>query len=294
MEIRVLEYFLMVAQEENITKAADKLHITQPTLSRQLKQLEGELGVKLLQRGKRKVTLTQNGILMKRKAQEIVALSEKAKSQFSRENVCLSGQISIGCGEVSNVALLSKTIAQFQTVYPEVVFDLYSAVADDIVVRLENGLDDLGVVSEPFDVSNYGFLRMRKNDKWGIYVPKNHPLAQKKRVISEDLAETSLIVPKRILVRNEISGWFGEQEKNLNIVATYNLLHNAMIMVENHIGIGICMKSVIENENLKFVPLSPRLDTGSILIWKKYRDLTPSVKMFIEYIKNAQKALDEV
>lgn len=284
----------MVAQEENITKAADKLHITQPTLSRQLKQLEDELGVTLLHRGKRKVTLTENGILMKRKAQEIVTLSEKAKNEFKQDDELLSGEISIGCGEVRNVQFLSATIAKFQQQYPEVQFELYSAVADDIVERLEKGLVDIGLVSEPFDTRNYGYFRLKKNDIWGVYVPKDHPLTKKKKVSAEDIMDESLIVPKRNLVRNEVANWMGNQYKDLKIVATYNLLLNATVMVENGVGIALCLSSVTENENLKFIPFSPKLETGAVLIWKKYRDMSPTVKKFISYIKETQKNLDEM
>ncbi len=293
MEIRVLEYFLMVAQEENITKAAEKLHITQPTLSRQLKQLEDELGVTLLQRGKRRVTLTEDGILMKRRAQEIVLLAEKTKSEFENKSVNLSGEISIGCGEVKNAEFISGVIAAFRKVHPGVKFELYSAVADDIIVRLEMGLVDLGVVSEPFDVSNYGFLRMEKNDRWGVYVPWDHPLAQKKKVTAEDLLNEPVIIPKRSMVLNEVANWIGSQYSELNIVASYNLLYNATVLVENHVGIAICLRSATENERLKFIPLSPKFETGAALIWKKYHDLSPAVKAFVKMVKDTQKALDE-
>lgn len=294
MEIRILEYFLMVAQEENITKAADKLHITQPTLSRQLKQLEDELGVTLLQRGKRKVTLTEEGLLMRHKAQEIVTLSERTKTVFSREEEILSGEIIIGCGEVGNVQFLSEMIVGFQKSHPQVIFDLYSAVADDVVEKLEKGLVDIGLVSEPFTADFYGYLRMEKKDLWGVYVPKDHPLAQKRKVTAEDLQGEALIFPKRNLVKEEVVNWMGDLERDLHIVATYNLLHNAMVMVENHVGAAVCLRSAAESENLKFVRLSPKLETGAMLIWKKYMDLSPTVKAFVEYIKDAQKASDMI
>ena len=195
MELRVLKYFLVVAREENITRAAALLHVTQPTLSRQLMQLEEELGVKLFRRGRYHITLTDDGVLLRRRAQEIVDLA---------------GEIAVGAGETNSMTDLSLKIAAFRRLHPLVRFNIYSATADDIQDRLEKGLLDLGLLAEPVNIGRYSFLRMPGRDRWGVWVHRDSPLARREGVTPEELLGTPLLLARREEVRKELAGWFGE------------------------------------------------------------------------------------
>ena len=187
MELRVLRYFLMVAREENITRAAGLLHVTQPTLSRQLIQLEEELGVKLFHRNKYRITLTEEGLLLKQRAQEIVALSDKAKQELTKSEGTLSGEIAIGCAEARSFSVLAGQIVAFRKLYPRVRFRIYSATADDVKDRMENGLLDMGLLMEPVDIGRYAFIRMPVRERYGVLVRRDSPLAEKESVRPEDL-----------------------------------------------------------------------------------------------------------
>ena len=205
MEIRVLKYFLMVAREENITKAANLLHITQPTLSRQLIQLEEELGTTLFHRSKYRIVLTEDGMLLKRRAQEIIELADKAKKELSHEAEALSGEIFFGCAETRNMTFLSRKMAAFREKYPLVHYNIYSATADDLKDRIEKGLLDICLFTEPVDIGKYEFLRLEKKEVWGVLVRKDSPLASKETVTPEDLAKFPLLMSRRELVQNELA-----------------------------------------------------------------------------------------
>lgn len=285
MELRVLSYFLMVAREENITKAAQLLHITQPTLSRQLMQLEEELGVELFHRGKHNVTLTEDGMLLRRRAQEIIALSEKTKMEFNRQEAVIAGEIAIGCGETRNMSILSESMAAFRKQYPLVRFSIYSAAADDIKERIEKGLLDIGLLTQPVDLMKYEFIRMPYQERWGILTRKDSPLAKKEAVTPDDLRSISLITVRRELVKNELANWFGTGFDEMEIAANYNLIINAANMVENGLGSVLCFDLGVFFENLCFVPLSPELETGAVLVWKKNQVLSPEHTQFVACVK---------
>lgn len=287
MELRVLEYYLMVAREENITRAAKMLHITQPTLSRQLAQLEEELGVKLFHRGKHSITLTEDGLLLKRRAQELLELAEKTQRELTHDAKNLSGTISIGSGETKSMHLLAELISGFRDKYPKVDFDLYSATADDIKERIERGLIDIGLLMEPVDVGKYQFLRVSEKIPWGVLVRKDSGLAGKKSVKAADLLGVPVILARRDSVKNELANWFGEYFDRLEIAATYNLLYNAAILAEHMDGAVLCMENDYSFENLTFVQIEPGLETGSVLVWKRNQFLSPVTVEFIEYIRNA-------
>ena len=286
MELRVLKYFLVVAREENITRAAALLHVTQPTLSRQLMGLEEELGVKLFRRGKYHVTLTEDGMLLRRRAQEIVELAEKTEQEFQRQEKKLTGDISIGTGESDSMADLSRKIAAFRAEHPLVRFHIYSATADEIQERLEKGLLDLGMLIEPVDIGRYEFVRLPQRDRWGVLVDQGHPLAGKKFITPEDLLGVPLLLPRRERVQQELSGWFGDQFDEIEVAATYNLLLNAANMIRN--GVGAALGFFIGNltDELKFIPLSPPLETGSVLVWKKDQTFSPTAAAFLRSLKN--------
>lgn len=288
MEFRVLKYFLMVAREENITKAAALLHITQPTLSRQLMQLEEELGVKLFHRSKHSIILTEDGMLLKRRAQELVSLSDKTIRELSHNDGMFSGEIAIGCGETRSMSFLSDQIRNFRQKYPLVQFSIHSAIADDIKERIEKGILDIGLLTEPVDIGKYEFFRMPQKEQWGILTRRDSDLAAKSCISPEDLAEVPLLMVKRELVKNELASWFGEYYENLQVAATYNLIVNAATMVKSGVGTALCFDLGANlYEDLCFVPLSPVLETGSVLVWKKNQMLTEATSHFIQHVKNA-------
>ena len=288
MEFRVLKYFLMVAREENITKAAALLHLTQPTLSRQLMQLEAELGVKLFHRSKHSIILTEDGMLLKRRAQEIVSLSDKTVQELSHKEDVLSGEIAIGCGETKNMLFLSEQIKKFRQKYPLVQFSIHSAIADDIKERIEKGILDIGLLMEPVDIGKYEFIRMPQKEKWGILVRKDSELAAKESINPKDLTNVPLIMVKRELVKNELASWFGDYYEELQITATYNLILNAASMVERGVGVVLCFDlGATFYEDLCFIPLAPTLETGSVLVWKKNQTLGAATSQFMRYLRNA-------
>ena len=288
MELRVLKYFLTVAREENITKAANLLHITQPTLSRQLRQLEEELGIKLFQRGRHNIMLTEEGMLLRRRAQEIVDLTEKTEKELVHGAETVSGEISIGCGETQNMKPLCEMIAAFQEKYPEVVFHIYTAIADDVTERLENGVLDMGLLLEPVEISRYHFVRMPLEEKWQVLMRKDCPLAEKERIGPSDLAEMPLIIARRQSVRNLLENWFGNVAEKLRIVSTCNLSHiNQSIMVESGIGVALVMDFSCNDQTLCLRPLKPEIVSGSVLVWKKNQVLPPALTRFIDYMKTS-------
>lgn len=294
MELHVLKYYLIVAREENITKAAKLLHITQPTLSRQLAQMEEELGVCLFDRGKHSITLTEDGMLLKRRAQEIIELVERTKQELRHNVENLSGKIVIGSGETKSIHFLADWIAEFHQQYPQVIFDIYSSTADQIKEQIEKGLTDIGLLTEPVDVEKYQFIRLPKKMKWGVLVRVDDVLAQKPYVKVNDLWDIPLLVPRRESVQNELANWFQDAYERLNIVATYNLLNNAAVMTESLRGAALCMEYENQYDNLTFIPLEPTLETGSVLVWKKSQFVSPLMKCFIEHLRNAEKALYDI
>ena len=287
MELRVLNYFLMVAREENITKAAQLLHVTQPTLSRQLMQLEEELGVQLFHRGKHSVRLTEEGMLLRRRAQELVSLSEKTKQELQCREEVPAGEIAIGCGETKSMSLLSSSMVSFRERYPLVQFSIYSAIADDIKERIEKGLLDMGLLVEPVDISKYEYIRLPVEERWGVLVREDSPLARKASVSPEDLLDIPLIMSRREPVKNQLASWFGTVFDQMEIAATYNLIVNAAFMVEQGLGVALCFDLGAVFENLRFVPLWPRMETGSVLVWKKNQALSSAQAQFIRHIRNA-------
>ena len=284
MELRTLSYFLTVAREENITKAAQLLHITQPTLSRQLMQLEDELGVKLFTRSNHSIVLTDEGMLLKRRAQELVSLAEKTKQDFS-DTKNISGEIGIGSGELMCFEYVAEIIAAFQKLYPLVHFDIYSGNADSIKDRIEKGLLDVGLLVEPVDIGKYDFVRVPGEEIWGALVHKDSALSKKDCIMPEDFFDQQLIMTKRAVVQNAIASWFGKDYDKLSIMSTFNLTNNAAIMVRKKLGIVICVKPIGEYENTKFLPFAPKLTAKTVLVWKKNQMISAATEAFIEFSK---------
>ena len=288
MELRVLKYFLAVAREENITRAAALLHLTQPTLSRQLMQLEEELGVQLFHRSRYHIVLTDEGMLLRRRAQELVDLAEKTEREFACRETELMGEISIGAGETRSMSFLSRAMVSFRTLYPKVTFRIFSANADDVKERLDMGILDMGLLTEPVDVGKYAFCRMREKDLWGVLVRADSPLAAMEAVTPQDLEDVPLLISGREIVQRELASWFGERWEKLQIAATFNLVLNAANMVRCGVGTALCFDLNTAFDHLRFLPLSPRMETGTVLVWKKDQILTPAVEAFHQHIKNAE------
>ena len=233
MDIRVLNYFLMVAREENITRASQLLHITQPTLSRQLMQLEEELGVKLFQRSNHSIYLTNDGLLFRRRAQEIVNLADKAQAELKQDTDVLSGNIAIGCGEMRSAQEIAKLITDFQNIYPFVQFELYSGNNENIKERMEQGTLDLGLLLEPVNVVKYDFIRMRTKEQWGVLIHKDNPLSKKQVIYPGELVGTKVItIHLDTPVHHELASWSGDFAKEMESCANYNLLYNAVIVAK--------------------------------------------------------------
>lgn len=285
MELRVLNYFLMVAREENITKAANLLHVTQPTLSRQLIQLEEELDVKLFTRSSHSIFLTEEGMLLKRRAQEMLSLAEKTKEELSHEDEQLAGDIAIGSGEMRSMNCFAEVLAAFQKKHPLIHYEIYSGNADNIKERVDQGLIDVALLSEPVDIIKYEFIRMPLKETWGVLVREDSVLAQKESISPKDLVGVPLIAAQRILVLNELTNWFGDYADDINIVASYNLIYNSAVMVQQGMGALLCLKLEGQYDNLKFIPLSPKLELGSVLAWKKNQTFSKAVGAFITYVK---------
>lgn len=288
MEIRVLKYFLAVAREENITKAAEFLHITQPTLSRQLMQLEEELNTTLFIRGKNRITLTDEGMLLRRRAQEIIDLADKTEKEFLNQEDIIAGEIFIGGGESAAMHLVAKVIKEFNKKYPNVKYQLYSGNADDIKEKIDQGLIDIGLLIEPVNIEKYDFVRLNHQERWGVLAPSDSSLASKEFVILDDLIDLPLIIPQRAIVQQQLSNWFKHDFDKLNIIGKNNLSFNAAVMVEEKIGYAICIDKIVDqtfSSKVKFIPLSPKLETGTVIVWKKHQIFSPTTSKFIETIK---------
>lgn len=285
MEIRVLRYFLMVAREENITKAANLLHLTQPTLSRQLMQLEEELGVTLFRRSKHRIILTEDGMLLRRRAEEIVSLAEKTRDDLRHKQDHLAGTIAVGSGELQSSRFLTQLIAAFQKENPLVSFRIYSGNSDNIKERIERGLLDIGLLQEPVDIAKYHFVRTPVQEQWGVLVRADAELAAKDRVSPADLAGLPLILPDRENVQNELLNWFGSLAEKLRITATGNLLYNLASLARDSGSCVLTLNLACHYDGLRFVPLAPELESGTVLVWKKAQTFSPAAAAFIAYSK---------
>lgn len=288
MEFRVLQYFLAIAREETISQAAESLHITQPTLSRQMKGLEEQLGKQLFIRGNRKINLTEEGILLRQRAEEIISLVEKTESEIMHSDTTISGDIYIGSGETEGMRILAKVIDTCHKEYPKIKFHLYSGNSQDVVEKIENGLIDFGVLIEPADISKYDFIKIPVKDKWGVLMRKDSPIASLKSITADTLKKLPLICSSQEIVKNEISGWLNDDYNKLNIVATYNLIYNASLLVEEGSGYALGLDKLINtsgNSKLCFIPLEPKLEIGLTLIWKKYHLFSKAASYFLNQLR---------
>ena len=287
MELRTLRYFLAAAQEENMTRASEILHVTQPTLSRQIMDLERELGVTLMLRGKNGLTLTDDGRFFRQRAQEIVELTDRLEKDIAGQKKDISGMVVIGASEVGGSQTLAKLIKEFSEKYPAVQFTLYNETVDNIKERLDKGLVDIGLLLEPADVTKYDYVRLDRQDTWGLLMRDDHPLADKESLTVEDVASCPLLLPLRENIRAEILHWLGREENELRIPLFFTLLSNAALMVAEGLGCAFCMDGALAIRSdpiLRFIPLEPRHMTHSVLVWKKNKLFSPAASLFIQEI----------
>lgn len=288
MEIRVLRYFLAVVREEGINRAAEALHITQPTLSRQLAQLEEEVGVKLFHRGARKITLTNEGILLRRRAEEILALVDRTEKELVEQEECVEGRIVIGGGELTAMQVLPEIIEGFRKKYPLVTFDIMTGNADLIKEQMEKGLIDIGVLLEPIDIEKFDFIRLNGKERWVVLMRPDDPLTEKEAVCAKDLENMPLILPRRTNVQNELSHWFGGAFQEDQVLFTSNLTTNSALIVQRGLAYSLVIEGSIsfwDKTKIAYRPLFPELTANSVLAWKKQQPFSLAATKFIAYMK---------
>ena len=292
MDVRVLRYFLMVAKEQSFTKAAKQLNITQPTLSRQLAALEEELVVKLFNRGGHSITLTNEGLLLKRRALELVDLEDKIVSEFKGNRESVEGKITIGCGEFIAVETLAKICKKYKEKYPLVQFAIHTGTADNISEMMNKGLGDIGLFLEPVSTEGMDYIRMQGCDHWVVSMRVDDPLAKKEVITKKDLLKLPLILPERTNIQSELANWFGKDFSRLNIAFTSNLGTNAGVMAINGLGYPISIEGAMRYWRRDLVvqkTLSPEILASTVIAWRRNIPYSPAVSKFIEEI-NAYKA----
>lgn len=296
MELRVLRYFLAVAREGSFTRAANVLHVTQPTLSRQLMDLEYEVGQQLLVRGKQNVSLTPEGMLLRKRAEEILSLVQMTEAEFKVSGEDIGGDVYIGGGESRAMALIAQTIKEVQDRHANVYFHLYSGNAEAVMERLDKGLLDFGVLIEPVNISKYDSFVLPVKDVWGLVMPKDAPLARQDKVSFDDLAGLPLLVSRQILNRKTgedgDNGWFGKHLDGLKVVASYNLIFNAALLVEAGVGYALTLDKLVDiqaHSELVFRPLEPKVESELYLVWKKQQVFSKAAQLFLDSMqKNAR------
>lgn len=288
MEIRVLRYFLAVVREEGINRAAEVLHITQPTLSRQLSQLEDEVGVKLFHRGAKKITLTNEGILLRRRAEEILALVDRTEQELAWQDEFVEGRIVIGGGELAAMQELPEVIESFREKYPLVTFDIFTGNADLVKEQMEKGLIDIGVLLEPIDMEKFDFIRLKGKEQWVVLMRPDDPLAEKESIRAKDLENAPLILPRRTNVQNELVNWLGDSFQESQVLFTSNLSTNGALMVQKGLAYSLVIEGSIpfwDKDKITFRPLSPKLTANSVLAWKKQQPFSLAATKFIQHMR---------
>lgn len=290
MELRVLHYFLAVTREQSISGAAESLHLSQPTLSRQLKDLEDELGKQLMIRGNRRITLTEEGMLLRKRAEEILNLVQKTEHEITISNENISGDIYIGTGETDGIRLVAQVAKELRTKYPQIRFHISSGNGPYVTEQLDNGLIDFGLVFSSFDRLKYDYLALSSKDTWGILMRRDSELSEKAFIHPEDLLDKPLILSQEEHEDGALSKWIKKDIANLNVVATYNLIFNASLMVDEGIGYAIAFDKLINvsgDSNLCFRPLFPKLEVDMKIIWKKYQVFPKAAQKFLDLMKEA-------
>lgn len=287
MELRVLQYFLAVAREENISAAAQSLHLTQPTLSRQLKELEEELGKQLMIRGSRKITLTEEGILLRKRAEEILDLVGRTEKEVMQSSDTIGGDIYIGTGETDGVRHIARTATRLQKNYPNIHFHVFSGDGMDVCERLDKGLLDFGILLGDIEKTKYNYMELPVKDLWGVLMQNISPLAEKEYVTPEDLWDKPLILSRQVGNKSGLYRWLQRDPADLNTAATYNLIYNASLMVEEGMGYAFTLDKLVNTagRSVCFRSLKPRLEMGMYLVWKKYPVFSKASELFLESLQ---------
>ncbi|PIT37877.1 LysR family transcriptional regulator [Snodgrassella alvi] len=288
MDIKVLRYFLALTREESITAAADYLHLTQPTLSRQLIELEEELGCTLFIRGRRRITLTEEGIHLRQRAEQILELVHKTESEFHHLDKSLHGDIYIGCGETDALRPVVEVIKMMQKDYPRIRFHIFSGNANDVTERLDKGLLDFGVLIDPARVDKYDSICLPQKDRWGVLMRKDNALAERDFIQPQDLWGLPLIMSRQKYVSNSIASWIKKDYDQLNVVATYNLIFNAALLVEQNVGYALCLDKLINTSGdsvFCFRPLHPLLEVDVNIVWKRFQLFSKVSMLFLQRLK---------
>lgn len=287
MELRVLRYFLTVAKEQSFTKAAEQLHITQPTLSRQISGLEEELETVLFNRNGRNITLTDEGLLLKRRALEIIDLEDKIVDEFKENEDVVDGVITIGCGEFAAVETLAKIIEGYKRKYSMVQIALHTGTADNVLEMMNKGLIDIGLFLEPTNTENLDYIRIKDSDWWVVGMRPDDSLAEKEYITKEDLLNLPLILPERYSVQSELANWFGKDFEKLNIAFTSNLGTNAGVMAINGLGYPVSIRGAAKYWRSDLIvqkKLYPEMKSSTVIAWRRNIPYSKAIKLFIEEI----------
>ena len=289
IETRLLQYFLAVAEEQSITRAAEFLHISQPTLSKQMMDLEALLGKRLLIRGKKQITLTEEGEYLRGKAREIMDLISQTESAFHDSDTGVGGDVYIGCGEFRSIYPLMQDIRDIQSQYPDIHVHFFSGNAELLLERIDKGLADFGILLEPVLNDKYEYDKLSFTEAWGLLLPKASPLAEQKRISREDLSSVPLIMPSQNSNSGKLSAWLNRAPENALPIATYNLIYNASLMVAAGVGYALCIDGIAntsEESLLTFRPLEPALQSDIYLVCKKYQTFSTPAKLLMERLKS--------
>lgn len=287
MELRVLQYFLAVAREQNISAAAHSLHLTQPTLSRQLKELEEELGKQLMVRGSRKITLTEDGMLLRKRAEEILELVGRTEKEIMQSGNTVNGDIYIGTGETDGVRQIVSAAKQLRERHPGIHFHIVSGDAVDVCERLDKGLLDFGILLGDLDKTRYHYMELPMKDTWGVIMRRDSPLAGQDAVSPRDLWDKPLILSRQVDNKSGLYRWLRKEPTELHTVATYNLIYNASLMVDEGLGYAFTLDKLVNTtgSNLCFRPLTPKLELGMHLVWKKSQTFSKAAELFWEQLQ---------
>lgn len=289
MDLRVLRYFLEIAREENVTHAAQRLHVSQPTLSRQIKELEEELGKKLFIRSNYSVKLTEEGLLLRKRAEDILDMADKTLAEFKSLDEIDGGDIHIGCAESNGIAPFIQVINSLQKQYPSIRYHFYSSGTETVNERLDKGLLDFAIIVQEVDLSKYNYLKIPTFDRWGLIMRKDSPLAQHSCIQLQDLMDLPLIISRQAM-GEEMPRWFGEKQEKLHIVATYDLLFNTSVMVREGLGYVLGFAGLVytgADSDLCFRPLDPTLTSPMYIVWRKYQVFSPVAGLLLEKLNKA-------
>ena len=289
MEIRVLRYFLEIAREENMTRAAGRLHVSQPSLSRQMKELEEELGKKLFVRSSYSIHLTEEGMLLRKRAEDLLALADKITTEFRTMDDLTGGDVFIGCAESWLIKYLAQAVSRLNGRYPGIRYHITSGDTEIVAERLERGLTDMAFIAEPPDPAKYNYLELPERDTWGVLMRKDCPLAEKTAVGLDDLLPFPIFCSEQS-TRGDLPRWCGEKVDRLQLMATFNLSNNAAVFVREGPGIALTFDRLIElspDSDLCFRPLTPALYTKMYVIWKKYQVFSPAAGLLLEELKRS-------